>query len=267
MPGWYVDPWQQSPVRWWDGATWTGFVAPAESVHREPAPTFPFAGGLWGVAGIAASVVVSQVLSAVLADHFRISPAVWIAAFYLPVYGGIAATCVLISRRFGSGNLVADYGWRVRGTDVWRGLLVWLVGAIAAALANTPWLHDDTAQRIERTLRHGYQHLGPVALLEFAVIAIVVAPLLEEMAFRGLFLRAFSDRVGVAWAVVIQAVLFGLYHFTPGLGHANQPGVVVRAAMGAVFGMFAARWRRLGPSTIGHVIFNAFFVISLIAAT
>jgi len=27
-PGWYSDPWQVAPSRWWDGATWTGYVSP-----------------------------------------------------------------------------------------------------------------------------------------------------------------------------------------------------------------------------------------------
>jgi Protein of unknown function (DUF2510) len=33
--GWYADPWAQSSLRWWDGATWTGYVSPAT------APTAP----------------------------------------------------------------------------------------------------------------------------------------------------------------------------------------------------------------------------------
>jgi membrane protease YdiL (CAAX protease family) len=266
-PAWYADPSRQSPFRWWDGATWTDQTAPPEAPPAEPDPTFSFTGGLWGLAGVAFFVVFAQVVAAVLADHLRVSPAVAIAAFYLPAYGGIAATCVLVSRRFGSGSLVADYGWRVRGTDVWRALLVWVCGGIAAAIASLPWLHDDPTQRVGRSLRHGYHHLGAVAVIEFAFVAIVLAPLIEELAFRGLLLRAFSQRVAVPWAIAIQAALFGAYHFTPGLGRANQPGVVVRAAIGVVLGTAAARWKRLGPTTIGHMIFNTLFVISVVAAS
>ncbi|WP_421119839.1 exonuclease domain-containing protein [Aquihabitans daechungensis] len=28
--GWYADPWAQAPLRWWDGAAWTGFTESAE---------------------------------------------------------------------------------------------------------------------------------------------------------------------------------------------------------------------------------------------
>ncbi len=121
-PGWYLDPWQPSSFRWWDGTTWTGHATPASLstavVAREPAPTFALAGGLWAILGIALSVVVGQTLAARAADHFWRSPAFWVLAFYLPIYAGIATTCVLIARRYGSGSLTADFGWRARGSDL-----------------------------------------------------------------------------------------------------------------------------------------------------
>ena len=267
MPGWYADPSPEAAFRWWDGASWTAVTTSPAVEPKEPAPTFAFAGGLWGIAGIAASVIIGNVVSAVLGDHTNLSPAFSVPAFFIPAYGGIATTCVVVSRRFGSGSLTADFGWRVRGTDVWRALLVWILGGIAAAIANIPWLHDETVERVGRALRHGFHHLGPVAVVELALVAIVVAPLLEELAFRGLLLRAFSERCRVTAAVLIQALLFGAYHFTPGLGRANQPGVVVRAAIGLVLGVAAARWRRLGPGTLAHVLFNIGFVISIVVAS
>jgi hypothetical protein len=102
----------------------------------------------------------------------------------------------MVSRRYGSGSLTTDFGWRVRGTDIWRGLLVWFLGAIATVVANLPWLHDNTAERMQRALRHGYHHLGPLAIFEFALVAIVAAPLLEELAFREL--NRSGDTGGVA---------------------------------------------------------------------
>ncbi len=115
-------------------------------------------------------------------------------------------------------------------------------------------------------MRHGYQHLGPVAIIEFAFVAIVLAPILEELAFRGLLLRAFSQPLGTGWAIVLQAVCFGAYHFNPSLGRFNMPSIVAKTAIGAVFGIAATRWRRLGPTMIAHALFNTVFVISIVAA-
>jgi Predicted metal-dependent membrane protease len=269
-PGWYADPWQASSVRWWDGTTWTGHATPPSPappvVPREPPPTFPLAGGMWAIAGITLSIVASQTLSPWLAHHVWQSPAFFIAAFYLPIYGGIAATCVLVSRRYGSGNPRADFGWQARGTDVWRGLLVWIGLAVAIGIARAPWLHDQTVERTSRMLRYDYQHLGTVAIIELAFFAAVAAPLFEELAFRGLLLRAFSQRCRVGWAVALQAVCFGAYHVNASLGWGNIPIVVGLCAGGAVFGIAAARWQRLGPGMVGHALFNAVLVVSLVAA-
>jgi len=33
-PGWYPDPWSAQPLRWWDGARWTGDTAESIEVDR-----------------------------------------------------------------------------------------------------------------------------------------------------------------------------------------------------------------------------------------
>lgn len=269
-PGWHPDPSGTAPRRWWDGAQWTPYtdaVKPSvPELATEPYPTLPFAVAWWTIAGILVSVVGSELLSEYLVDHAHVSAAVAIALFYVPAYGGIFATCVAVSRRFGTGSLVEDFGWRMRPTDVFRGLLVAFFALIASVVANSPWAKDDRITHTDRALRNAYAHLPVVALIEVGVALAVLAPLIEELAFRGALLRSLSARMTVGWAVVVQAALFGIYHYTPGLGRANEPGVVVRAAAGLVLGFAAYRWRRLGPGTWAHCAVNTLVAVLFIVS-
>lgn len=266
--GWYPDPWNAAPFRWWDGVQWTPHTSmpPGRVSVAEPAPTFPFAAAWWVVAGIAASVVGSAVVTSVAVDHLRVPAAAAVALFYTPLFAGILATCIAISRRFGTGSLVADFQWRARVGDLLRGPPIAIAALVASGIANSPWVHDDDIARTDRALGNAYAHLPSLALVEIAVAALVLAPLIEELAFRGVLLRSLSERIAVGWAITIQAVLFGLYHFSPELGRANEPGVVVRAASGVVLGLAATRWRRLGPGMVAHFAVNALIVGIFVAA-
>jgi hypothetical protein len=37
-PGWYADPWQQAPWRWWNGNTWSGIISGRAPVATAGAP-------------------------------------------------------------------------------------------------------------------------------------------------------------------------------------------------------------------------------------
>ena len=60
--GWFPDPWTASTLRYWDGAAWTGWVAPGPPAQGEPA-TLPLRAGMVGLAvllgGFVAGIVVS----------------------------------------------------------------------------------------------------------------------------------------------------------------------------------------------------------------
>ena len=105
--------------------------------------------------------------------------------------------------------------------------------------------HTDTAAA------HG---AGQLAVL-VAVLA-VGAPLVEELFFRGLVLRALAGRLPVPVAIVVTGLAFGLAHFE-----------ALQFAGLAVFGMVLAAlaWRsgRLAPSIAAHAAFNATAVISV----
>ena len=56
---------------------------------------------------------------------------------------------------------------------------------------------------------------GKRSLWGSVILAIVVAPATEELLFRGLILRGFLSRYSVRKAILISAVLFGLFHLNP----------------------------------------------------
>lgn len=90
---------------------------------------------------------------------------------------------------------------------------------------------------------------GPIDWLLLFVIAGVMAPLVEEMFFRGMLLTFLRRHLSDAAAVGVQAVLFAAIHFQA----LQFPGLLL---MGIVSGMLTVRSGRLGPSWGMHVGFN-----------
>jgi len=83
-----------------------------------------------------------------------------------------------------------------------------------------------------------------------AVLAVcVMAPLLEEMLFRGIVLRGFLQRYPRWQAIFMSALLFGAAHM-------NIYQFVVGLVMGAVLGWLYERTRSLIPCIALHAAYN-----------
>jgi len=91
-------------------------------------------------------------------------------------------------------------------------------------------------------------HAGAFAA-NFAVI-VAVAPIVEELAFRGLGVAALSAFVGPSAVIVWVGIAFGAWH-----------GLVVAfpalATLGAIFAFVRLRTRSVYPTMVMHAIFNA----------
>lgn len=87
---------------------------------------------------------------------------------------------------------------------------------------------------------------SPVSLLS----ACLLAPVLEEMLFRGLILRGLLTRYPPSTAIVHSAALFGLAHF-------NIYQFFVAFSTGIVLGLAWQRTRSLWPCVLLHAGFNA----------
>jgi hypothetical protein len=82
------------------------------------------------------------------------------------------------------------------------------------------------------------------------VTVCIIAPLLEEMLFRGIILRSFLHRYPRRHAILASAVLFGLAHLNI---HQFAVGVIV----GCISGWLYERTRSLWPCILLHAAYNS----------
>lgn len=105
-----------------------------------------------------------------------------------------------------------------------------------------------------------FSHAGPAARVLLAAIAIVVAPLGEELAFRGALLAGFMRRMPATWAVLATAVIFGCAHL-PDFKFAWYaiPSLVI---VGIALGWMRLHARSLWPAVVLHATNNAVAVLA-----
>jgi membrane protease YdiL (CAAX protease family) len=97
--------------------------------------------------------------------------------------------------------------------------MMWLVSmAASAVLALTLYLIGGEP-RLARAMGDFVGHearieeaLQPSHLVMFVFVAGLIAPIVEELVFRGFLYRAWRDAWGWAWAALASATVFGLFH-------------------------------------------------------
>lgn len=106
------------------------------------------------------------------------------------------------------------------------------------------------------TALHGYQRVL------FAVFAIVVGPLAEEMFFRVLLFNAMRTWWGFWPGAIVSSILFGGAHMQPG-GVALNVSLVVSLGCGGI--ILAYIYQRTGKAWANMLTHGAFNALSLLA--
>jgi uncharacterized protein len=243
-------------VRWWDGREWSFHTAhPAGADRREPFRTLPAVAAWWGLVVTVAALVGARLILEVL-GRFDWPILVYAALAAILGYGPMVAYCSFASRRWGTGSLATDLGLRLRWKDLAWAPVIWLsawAGGIVAAIvvlairlpmtSNTEGIDEYAGDR--------------GVLIAFLIVAVLVAPVAEEMIFRGVVLRGLASVAPIGLAIAGQGVFFGAAHIDPVRGRGNLGLMVVLAAVGVVFGGATYLLRRLGPAIAGHALYNA----------
>ena len=157
----------------------------------------------------------------------------------------------LITRLRGNG-LVIDLGFRCGGRDLVIGVMAGLGGLLAAALL--AWVTSLIAGTFTSAGGEIAEQIGAggnrFAVVVFAVLVGIGAPIVEEIAFRGLVFDALRKRgVGAVWTIVITTVAFAAIHLEP-------TRIFVLLGIGALLGVLRWRTGALGAGIVTHAMIN-----------
>lgn len=220
----------------------------------------------WGLgeaaAGFVAGLVLGNLLLGIWVAVFGESDSVGaVAASLVGLWTGLLGAVVLATRRRGSGSLARDFGLRFKRPADLLGLpLGALSQYVLIPLVYLPLLPliPDLAERLDAPSRDLAERAGSdAAFALLAVLVIIGAPIVEEVFYRGLLLRALQRRIGTRGAVVISSVVFAFAHLQPLL----IPAFIV---FGLVLAIAAVRTNRLGTCILAHATFNALTVAFLV---
>jgi|SRR5579875_2571104 len=237
-------------------------LPPEPSLVPTPVEREPF----WGYTDLAliigllvASIVLMLIVVGFISAYkpsLRNDPTPLILPTQFALYGLIyVCFAVVFGMRYGR-PVFSSLGWRRSKFNLAiaaiGGVLLALAVAGIAALLHTPKV-DSPIDRLTK---------DPVSLAIFAVMAVSIAPLFEELLFRGFLQPLLSRTFGVIAGVLLTSVLFGALH-GPEYSWAWQYVVAVSLA-GAVFGWVRASSNSIIPSTVMHGCYNGLFVAALV---
>ena len=116
-------------------------------------------------------------------------------------------------------------------------------------------LFDDVTTPREQLLGKG-DSLPLSSFIPLFVVVVIVAPVVEEFIFRGMFFRLLRSRRTFWAAALISAFVFSITHFIPSL-------VLFLFVLGVFLAWVVERYESLYPAMALHALNNAFAVIVL----
>ncbi|MDQ3956586.1 MAG: CPBP family intramembrane metalloprotease [Actinomycetota bacterium] len=119
-------------------------------------------------------------------------------------------------------------------------------------------LFDEVTTPREQLLGEG-DSFPLASFIPLFFVVVVVAPIVEEFIFRGMFFRLLRSHRSFWAAAFISALVFSITHFIPSL-------VLFLFVLGLVLAWVVERYESLYPAMALHAFNNAFAVIVLYVA-
>lgn len=165
----------------------------------------------------------------------------------LTVFFGTGLAAVLISvSPLGFADGARALGLRPVG---WRPVVLGVVGTTVLSFAVSQiGVQPEGVRQVTDSVR------DPAVLIPTLLVLAVLAPVVEELVFRGLLYGWVAGRWGPLPAFIVSSLVFAA-------AHAEPAHVVLVIPLGFWFGWLRWRTNSLWPTLITHMINNAFAVL------
>jgi membrane protease YdiL (CAAX protease family) len=236
----------------------------------------------WGLPDVAVGAVLT---AAIIGGQTLLARAPWFphldwlgvtlqTLFYLI----IAAFLVVVSKTRGLGRIRLDFGFELRWIDLLIGVGLAIVLQIASVLVNQI-AFDLLRLPVAPTGNVSLPKSPGWAVFDGLAIASFLAPVVEELFFRGLVMRTVRNLVvrrskiegprttrrAARISILVSALMFAAAHLyeSRNLTMLFVLGVWI-FIVGLVTGAIATRTGRLGPSMITHILTNGLATVLLL---
>ena len=181
-------------------------------------------------------------------DKVTAASAVVIAVSSFVIYSWDAFAAWLFSLRT-AGRSLALWGFR-RPTRAY----FWVVPLGLFAVYVFSYAHDSLVHPRQQAIVSDFPH-SALGVAMFVLVAVVMAPVFEEILFRGFLFRGLANSLGWVWGAVISASVFGAAHL--------QPDVFLPlAVLGFILAWAYHRTGSLWTTITMHALFNAIAVVA-----
>jgi membrane protease YdiL (CAAX protease family) len=241
------------------------------------APKLGLMQSVWAVLGYAAAMQAASLLinivlgveNAVLIVHrarhlIDFSSSSYLLTNFLAMEAAVALFTVNYLHRFSPAQRqdgsVTGIAWRPAPARAYAVAVLFAVAIIALVIVMYHLVPPDMAKLQNLPMAKLFSVTGP-ALLAPILIATFLAPVLEEIIFRGIAFAGLAARFGTIWAAIISVVVFIAVHapqkiyYLPGF---LDVGLVALAAV-----LLRIKYRSIRPGILLHVLYNGGSMIAV----
>jgi uncharacterized protein len=242
-----------------DANAWgTGFAAGALPPPREPFWGYNDLLVFLGIAPVA--LVLGALLVRGVFAVFRYTPAVEAVELlpeqllgYLFLFAALAA----VFRLWHGRPFWASLGWKAPRLPAPLIVAAGIATALGVAFGSELMHVTEKPNPLTDLMK------GRLALILMAIFGVTVAPVAEELAFRGFLQPLLARSLGAPLGIVLTAIPFGALHYSE---YADWGHVALVALAGAAFGTMRQATGSTRASALMHAAYNALFFVAAFTA-